>query len=130
MNETINIWDLYKNDYMWHILNKKYNADKEKFHAVEHSILDNPNEIIQLNKKIRSEGFKKKKWPLNFYIFGRVGESNYYFIDLNQRQNDFIYFAQEDQTFNPKNIKNLLVYKNFEHFIKGQNLLQEVFDTR
>ena len=102
--------------------------DTIKYSAVCSTLLNNANEVIALNNRLRDAGLQNNKWPNYYYVIGSFSSvEDFYFIDLANHQNDHIYFIDiEERKFNPKNIDTIEIADNFTEFIEEQIHLQNI----
>jgi hypothetical protein len=98
-------------------------------HKSEQEAIENdPNKVIEINKKFREVGFQGKKWPEHFYIFGKINNNNINFINLDGFDGT-IYFATEEKKYNPKNISKLWTSDNFNDFIERCKVFAKMATT-
>jgi len=75
------------------------------------------DEVIQMTKDLRKNGFFGAKWPDNFLVIGDDGAGDYYFTDVH-KDRPAVFFADHELTTN----KNRLVvskknqYESFADF--------------
>jgi hypothetical protein len=101
-------------------------ANKKKYCDVYESLLDNPNDIIEINMQLRKNGLKKKAWNENFYIIGLNGGGNYYFINLDDSNNHQIYYLSNKDRYNPEKIDKYLAFDDYKEFLGHRIALQSI----
>lgn len=47
-----------------------------------YELLDDPAQLIAINRRLRDEGFRGMPWPAHFFSFGGDGGGNEYYLDL------------------------------------------------
>ena len=105
-----------------------YPFEDKYYDFVKRNLFNDPNVIIELNQKCRTNGRDKKRWPYNLYIIGAIDEKNIYFIDLDSEKEEIFFLSDEDK-FNEKNIKKLLLSYDFEEFIDQMKHHQEIHNN-
>ena len=61
----------------------------------DYELLDDPAEIIAVNRRLREHGFFGMPWPAHFFSFGGDGSGNEYYLDL-RREPSPVYFADHE----------------------------------
>lgn len=88
-------------------------------------LLNDADKIIEINQKLRKEGYKKKKkWPNHFYVIGEVTDNNYYFLNLLNGKE--VYFIDEERRINLENFKKLIISIDLKQFIQFSKDMHEV----
>jgi hypothetical protein len=72
-------------------------------------------EIIEMNKDLRENGFFGAKWPDNFLVIGDDGAGDYYFMDV-KKQNPVVLFADHELTTNKDSLVIKEKYKTVSEF--------------
>jgi hypothetical protein len=87
-------------------------------------------EILEVNTQLRKNGYKENLWPSNFFAIGyaEVSDKNnaIYFINLQKKDSQKIFVAEEDKKFNPKAIGSLKRHDTFAKFIRNLKILESV----
>jgi hypothetical protein len=60
-------------------------------------LLDLPEQLIAINRSLRSHGFSGEAWPAHFFTFGGDGHGNHYYLDV-RREPSPVYFADHRGT--------------------------------
>jgi len=63
----------------------------------DYELLDDPGEIIAVNRRLREHGFFGMPWPAHFFSFGGDGSGNEYYLDLRKEPSP-VYFADHEGT--------------------------------
>jgi hypothetical protein len=63
----------------------------------DYELLDDPEQLISINRSLREEGFFGMPWPAHFFSFGGDGMGNEYYLDL-RREPSPVYFADHEGT--------------------------------
>ena len=61
----------------------------------DYELLDDPAELIAVNRRLREDGFFGMPWPAHFYSFGGDGSGNEYYLDLRKEPSP-VYFADHE----------------------------------
>lgn len=61
----------------------------------DYELLDDPGELIAVNRRLREEGFFGMPWPAHFFCFGGDGSGNEYYLDLRKEPSP-VYFADHE----------------------------------
>lgn len=107
------------------LLNYPFLEEKYKFQ--QGSLISNVDVIIKINAEYRNNGFNKKEWKNNFFIFGTVADL-VYFINLGNNDNA-IYSISPENKYNPKYIKNHKTHDSFEQFVDFRKFMQSIVDN-
>jgi len=61
----------------------------------DYELLDDPQQLIDINKLYRAQGFFGMPWPEHYYSIGGDGSGNDYYLDLRVEQSP-VYFADHE----------------------------------
>lgn len=50
----------------------------------DYELLDDPEQLIAINRRLREEGFFGMPWPAHFFSFGGDGTGNEYYLELDR----------------------------------------------
>ena len=100
------------------IINYPFKA-QDDLDDIEDSLVCDHKWLIDENIELREKGFFDQEWPNYFYAFGKDGFGNYYFINLRD-DDQSIYFADHEETFNYENIEEMRSNWSMDDFIEDQ----------
>jgi hypothetical protein len=63
----------------------------------DYELLDDPAQLIAINRQLREQGFFGLPWPAHFFSFGGDGSGNEYYLDLLVESSP-VYFADHEGT--------------------------------
>jgi hypothetical protein len=63
----------------------------------DYELLDDPAELVAVNRRFREQGFFGLPWPAHFFCFGGDGSGNEYYLDLRKDPSP-VYFADHEGT--------------------------------
>src|SRR5579884_811522 len=89
-------------------------------------------EVIDMTRDLRTNGFYGSEWQLNFLVIGDDGAGDYYFMDV-QQVNPTILFADHELTTNKKCLALEQKYKSlpeFWQFLERVNAAQERWEKK
>ena len=61
----------------------------------DYELLDDPGELIAVNRRLREQGFFGQPWPAHCYSFGGDGSGNEFYLDL-RKEPSAVYFADHE----------------------------------
>lgn len=61
----------------------------------DYELLDDPGQLITVNREYRENGFFGMPWPAHFFSFGGDGSGNAYYLDLRKEPSP-VYFADHE----------------------------------
>ena len=87
------------------------------------------DEVIEMTKDLRQNGFFGARWPDHFVVIGDDGAGDYYFTDV-QKERPAVFFADHEPTTNQD---RLVVSKDYQyetfsqfwHFIEQKHAATE-----
>ncbi|HEX3044901.1 MAG TPA: SMI1/KNR4 family protein [Bacillota bacterium] len=94
-------------------------------------LLDDPIEIIRLNKLYRENGLKKTEWPENLYIFGsrvlitKTGEDDIYFLNSSDPEEN-VYIISKGKPFQPDKLNKYKQFGGMKFHIDVTNAVRDV----
>ena len=60
-----------------------------------YALLDSKDWLIQLNQKLRTNGWKGVDWPQHYFVIGYDGGECYYFLDVSQDETEVFIISKE-----------------------------------
>ena len=87
----------------------------------DYELLDDPAQIVELNRYYREHGFFGMPWPAHFFSFGGDGSGNAYYLDLRKEPSP-VYFADHEGTLYSEQWPSLEVW--LAEMIKEQSELE------
>jgi cell wall assembly regulator SMI1 len=63
----------------------------------DYELLDDPEQLVAINRRLREVGFFGMPWPAHFFSFGGDGSGNEYYLDLRGEPSP-VYFADHEGT--------------------------------
>ena len=93
---------------------------------VKENLLNDPKTLIELNRYYRENGYKNKSLPENSYIIGKNGNNSIFFINLNNENQETVYYLDENKQFNSNNLEKYVLSNNFKEFVQLTKILQDV----
>ena len=93
----------------------------------DYELLDDPGQIITINRQYRDDGFFGMPWPAHFFSFGGDGNGNAYYLDLRKEPSP-VYFADHEGSLYSEQWPSLEVW--LAEQIKEQAELEEEERTR
>lgn len=82
-------------------------------------LYNDPNKVININKRLRNNGVYGEAWPRNHFVIGYNGDrGEYIFIDIN-KENGCVYMINRTKAwrYNPDNISNNQVYRTIDEYV-------------
>jgi hypothetical protein len=61
----------------------------------DYELLDAPEQLIAINRRLREQGFFGLPWPAHYFSFGGDGSGNEYYLDLHKAPSP-VYFADHE----------------------------------
>jgi hypothetical protein len=98
---------------------------KEKY--ARKALMNEPREIISINIRFRENGYRKNVWPSNYYIIG-INDTIVMFMNIGMGDSN-IYQIDDENKFNPKNIKPLKFQDSIEEYVDFVEMLQDIYDN-
>lgn len=97
---------------------------------IEDSLIKNKDRLIALNLKLRKDGFGGSQWPDYFFVIGEDGSGNYFFMNLKNKDDERVFYADHESDFEPGRLEDYLYDINLRAFIKTKLEIQdEVYGT-
>lgn len=116
----ISLPDAYKE------LMTRYPFQDSKYLLVKENLLNDPKTLIELNRYYRENGYKNKSLPENSYIIGKNGNNSIFFINLNNENQETVYYLDEERQYNSNNLEKYVLSNNFKEFVELTKILQDV----
>jgi hypothetical protein len=96
-----------------------------KYFNVKENLLNEPEQLIAVNRYYRENGFQGKRLPPEAFVIGKSCDNNIFFIDLAGDQ-EIVYYLDAEKQYNPYNLEKYILSNNFKEFIELTKILQEV----
>jgi len=91
----------------------------KRFNKINNVLFDDIETLIRVNKKIRENGYYKKKWNKNLFIIGGYENDNiFYLIKLNDKKQGVFSIMPDDQT-DKKRVKVKILGKDYNEFVNN-----------
>lgn len=106
-----------------------YPFEGEKYQAIQENLIDNVDDLIDINLHYRDNGFQGKRLPDSFYIIGKNGENNIFFIVLDGKEQEIIYYVSDERKYSPKNLNKFILSRSFQKFVEQTKVLQDIYNN-
>lgn len=104
----------------------RYPFQDSKYLLVKENLLNDPKTLIDLNRHYRENGYKSKSLPEHSYIIGKNGNNSIFFINLNNENQETVYYLDEERQYNSNNLDKYVLSSNFKEFVELTKILQDV----
>jgi len=91
-------------------------------------LIDDSQEVIQVNARLRSEGFKGKPWPPNFLVIG-AGKEDRYFLDADNPLSQRVYAVFQKKPYHPRRLEKHLFQPTFDRYLEFMRVMNNIMNN-